>query len=385
MPLLDLETFATDRQLTLALPVPSRHDSILSYAARTGNLAVVEQLIEHGVAADVDDCCFCESAPVLLACAYGHLDVVRYLIGKGACIGPKSSRGYYDNRHTPEYTLSGFSLACEGGHLDVVRYLYELCGEDVNQSAQPGSDAGTHGSIGHKECGMNTNASGEPEPCDSNCEHHDRSRTAGPPVFAAIEAHALEVLVYLCDRGATLPPDTLEHAYKSGCVDVVEYLQRVHKLQPSGPELIPVAESGHIGLLETCLTSGDIDVVWLGKAFFCACRCAYVPGYIPVLGVLLAHGADVNAMGAPDENYGDEGSALFEAAQGGGADAHNLVEWLCAHGADFEYEHHDQVGGTALEAACDRGYDKVVRVLLRVIPQPRIFITLDSLSRLGVS
>ena len=77
---------------------------------KNGHLDVVKYLVERG--ADIHQY---EYALVLTA-EKGHLDIVKYLIAQGA------------NIHQYEYALV---LAAEKGHLDIVKYLVDHGANDV--------------------------------------------------------------------------------------------------------------------------------------------------------------------------------------------------------------------------------------------------------------
>ena len=65
------------------------------------------------------------SAPLWIACQYGHLDVVRVLLSVD---GIDPNRAKKDGQ-TP------LSRACQNGHVDVVRLLLALPGIDVEKGA----------------------------------------------------------------------------------------------------------------------------------------------------------------------------------------------------------------------------------------------------------
>lgn len=64
--------------------------------------------------------------PLWLACKYGHLDLVKFLIKKGVCVNQRNNNG-----ETPLY------IACYYGHLDVVKFLIHK-GVDINQANEYG-------------------------------------------------------------------------------------------------------------------------------------------------------------------------------------------------------------------------------------------------------
>ena len=92
--------------------LPMLRDKWLLAAAKEGQEAVVQQLLEEGAGVDTRE--FFERTSLLWAAAKGHLAVVRLLIEKGAEIDALD-----DIKQTP------LSWAAEEGHLAVVRLLIE--------------------------------------------------------------------------------------------------------------------------------------------------------------------------------------------------------------------------------------------------------------------
>ena len=78
-------------------------------SARTGNLAVVKLFVQAGMSVESSSL----GSPVLhRAAAYGHLEVVKYLVGQGASLTAKNDSGFLV-----------LHLAAPAGHLEVVKYL----------------------------------------------------------------------------------------------------------------------------------------------------------------------------------------------------------------------------------------------------------------------
>ena len=88
-------------------------DALLYHAARDGDLARVQALVEHGVDKDNIGGDY-DRTPLFIASWKGHLPVVRYLVEQGANMEKADQHGC-----NPVINAS-FS-----GHLGVVRYLLE--------------------------------------------------------------------------------------------------------------------------------------------------------------------------------------------------------------------------------------------------------------------
>ena len=95
----------------------------LYIAAQNGHLNVVKYLVKKG--ADVNKTTH-GNTPFIAAAARGHLDVVKYLVKKGADV----NKAYKDG-------ITPLMIAAQNGHLDVVKYLVKK-GADVNKADDNG-------------------------------------------------------------------------------------------------------------------------------------------------------------------------------------------------------------------------------------------------------
>jgi len=94
-------------------------ENIINIASREGNLDVIKFLVDKG--ADVNSKDKDGYAPLNRAALAGHLDIVKYLVNKGgADVNAKDEDG-----NTPLYYAAG------KGHLDIVKFLVNK-GADVN-------------------------------------------------------------------------------------------------------------------------------------------------------------------------------------------------------------------------------------------------------------
>jgi outer membrane protein assembly factor BamB len=105
-----------------AAQLPPAQEEALREAARQGDLARVTALVETGVAVDAPT--RYGATPLFYAAERGHLDIVRFLIARGASVHIEDS--FYGN--------SPLSRALAGGHFDVARYLIERGAEGAGRA-----------------------------------------------------------------------------------------------------------------------------------------------------------------------------------------------------------------------------------------------------------
>lgn len=96
----------------------------LFHAADGGHVNVVQYLVEKGAKVNQKDSI--GVTPIFLAAAKGHLKVIEFLVQKGAAVNIKEYRGY-----TPLH------LAVNYRHLDVIKVLVEN-GADISSKSQSG-------------------------------------------------------------------------------------------------------------------------------------------------------------------------------------------------------------------------------------------------------
>ena len=104
--------------------------SLLKMASGQGHLEVVKLLVACGAnpnddGADDDDPDpeSTRKAPLHMAAACGHTDVVRWLVREGGA----------DARQLDRNGCNAYHLGCVQGHTDVVRFMVEEVGLDVNE------------------------------------------------------------------------------------------------------------------------------------------------------------------------------------------------------------------------------------------------------------
>ncbi len=105
----------------------------LHQAVRVGDLKTVKKFIEEGVPVDKPDArlnsTIKDETPLMIACEKGNVEIVRYLISKGANVNAKDSLG-----GTP------IILATVKGHVEIVKILISK-GADVNAVDIDGNSA----------------------------------------------------------------------------------------------------------------------------------------------------------------------------------------------------------------------------------------------------
>lgn len=105
----------TNRKIKQAVFSTNPTDNKLFQAAALGDLKLIQQLTQNRPNVDV----VATGTPLMQAAYYGHLDVVKFLITKGANISANTPFG------TP------LIYAVKGGHLEIVKFFLEK-GVDVN-------------------------------------------------------------------------------------------------------------------------------------------------------------------------------------------------------------------------------------------------------------
>ncbi|KAH9101094.1 hypothetical protein Ae201684P_007282 [Aphanomyces euteiches] len=196
-------------------------------ATKNGHLDVVKYLLDKGAAVDIKEST--GWTPLQMASASGRLDVVKYLLDKGAALDTK-------NPACP------FHMACESGHLDVVKCLLDK-GTAIDEASHHGQTplylASKYGYLDVVKYLVEKGAAVDTKDIDG-----------WTPLHMACENGHFDIVKYLFDNGAAL--DTKSHhsqtplhkasasvalnaesqqgrtplhlASENGCVDIVKYL-----------------------------------------------------------------------------------------------------------------------------------------------------------------
>jgi len=118
------EIGGVERILALDRELVNKTDNLgrtpLQIACNFGRLDIVEFLLERG--ADIDEDTLFGGTPLQIACDSGKLDVVKFLLKNGADVNKAEN--------DPDTPLL---IACNNGHLDIVKLLLSKEGVDVNK------------------------------------------------------------------------------------------------------------------------------------------------------------------------------------------------------------------------------------------------------------
>ncbi|TYZ61591.1 hypothetical protein PybrP1_003467 [[Pythium] brassicae (nom. inval.)] len=279
----------------------------LYWAARKGHVAAAELLLARGADPEATGS---DWRPLHIACANDSVEVVALLLARGAQVNAAM-----------EFGITPLDFAASQGSPDVARLLLDA-GADVNNRDEKTATTPLHRAAIRGDWDLVTLLVGRGARVDA--ETFDRAT----PLFAAAEYGHLEVVQYLMDAD----PDWRQHS------------SPVHA----------VASNGHLDVLDHLVSAGvDVD---LTNAFDVTPLCAAVlSGKLPIMGYLLANGADVGHTMKDDRAF----TYLHFAAENGDEEA---VRLLAESGADVDAR--DEFGYTPLHIAAVHGAVTVVEALL---------------------
>ncbi|UCH92792.1 MAG: ankyrin repeat domain-containing protein [Candidatus Aminicenantes bacterium] len=258
----------------------------LHWAAEKGHLEVVEFLISKG--ADVNVKNVEDETPLHYASGYGHKDVVKLLVSKGAAVNEKTKRG-----NTP------LSYAAMRNQVDIIKFLIAK-GADVTVTTQNGFTLLHHSAWeGSKEMIEMLISKGIPADAQT-----DFGRT---PLQMAVLAGNLEAAKVLVAKGADVN----------------------HKGEEDWPPLYLAVKRGHKNLVPLLLESGASVDVKQEKTQQTPLHLAAMNGYGEIAAMLLDKGADPNAKDVKDR------TPLYYACRYGNKKA---AKTLISKGAEWNEE-----------------------------------------------
>ena len=306
-------------------------ETALMTAARTGAVEAVRVLLEHG--ADVSAVEQWRGQTALMwAAAEGHAAVVRELVARGAEVDARSSPPGDEADGERPGGFSAFLFAVRNGHLEAAQALADA-GANVDDTAPDGSSA----------------------------------------LVVAVDNRNYELAVWLLQRGADANADGVGWT----ALHTAVLAHRPHFRVV--PDPLPTGGVDSFGLLEALVTHGAdpnrpaarrvrlaqatsplFDTV--GSTPF---MLAAVAADVPVMRLLLAHGADpyVKTPAGSTALMAAAGAATYAwQSPGSEAEALEAVRLVLESGVDVNEA--DEAGNTALHGAANRGANSVVELLL---------------------
>jgi ankyrin repeat protein len=320
------------------------HLTALCIASYHGELEVVSELVNLGAGTEV--ACGEDGVTALMCAARsGRYEVVERLLQAGARVNAQSRGG-----RTALYEAAMMN------HVRVTGFLLEAGGDPnlfVETWGPPLCAAAAHGAI---KCAKLLLRKG------ANLEERYNGSTA---LHVAAVVNSTGMVKVLVKAGAEVDAvdakgrSALHLAAGQGNVAMVRYLKAagswLHTADNFGETILHFAVyAGNAQTVEEVLSWNAIDVSARGDMRATPLHVAAMRGFMKIAELLIAVGADVNAVmeGEPD---GDGGTVLRVAAI---RDTPELVELLLKAGAEVE------ASGEVLMEAARRGCVRAVKVLL---------------------
>ncbi|MBQ6617721.1 MAG: ankyrin repeat domain-containing protein [Thermoguttaceae bacterium] len=361
----------------------AREQSVLHFAANSGNLELVKYLVKMGANINARNA---KGGTALHNAAFsGNLELVKWLVAQGLDVNATyeietkrpdgtsqigdTVRQYY---RITVYTISVLDEAIINGHLEIVKYLY-------GKGARGVSDAALESDIANCNLEM-----------IKWLVEHGADINSKDILISAAQSGSLELVSWLVLKGANVNTQyplgsVLESAIASGNLELVQWLvTKGAAFKPNDDNstyLYSAADSGNQELVKWLVEKGaDIK----GETGSLVMLSFADNGNLEMVKWLVERGADVNASGGLSEEI----TALQLFAKRGNLE---MVKFLVEHGADINsksvlipamnsknkelvkylVEHGADVNDSVLKSAASSGNLEMVQYLQRLKENPK--------------
>lgn len=297
---------------------PQKYTGEFFIALRNGNIEFVQYFIENGY--DVNQIYYPDT-PLMAAAEYGQLDIVKYLISKGADV--------YVKNHNFE---SAIHRAIQGGQSGVIEFLFDKkYYNDINDVEI--SESGKTFSIAY-EAALNENIEFLEYLFKKGLHLNSKNKIN---IFrASFRNDNYKISKYIIDKSNNInvmhnDSSFLTLAILFGNFELVKYLIK------KGAN-VNLKDSLGGTPLQKAVTYYENDIAWY----------------------LIKHGANINAYSFRDYKQKKKSENILMIA----SFHHNidLVKYMIKHRVDVNYTNYD--GNTALHYACREGYLEIVKLLV---------------------
>ncbi|KAJ3123325.1 hypothetical protein HK098_002016 [Nowakowskiella sp. JEL0407] len=351
---LDLIRFIWNITTTIDARTPENDAMILRIAARLGNLEVLRWLIEK---AHLDICCD-RNAVICEAAAFGFLEIVKYLVERGAdiharwetCARKSAANGHFELlkwlgkmganvRELDDYALAAASA---NGQYEIVQWLVEDCGANIHaRDDAPVRNAAANGNLeivaylfkkGANLRALNDEAirkatlSGNFDLTLWLMLNGCNFRANDDEAFInACKSGNTKLAMYLINSGADIFADrgvALRSAATGGHLELVKilYSQGLTQKTHLDGAVKDASRNGHLLVVKWLYEHAKVDIRADNDA---PIRCAAVTGNLELVEWLYTVGADIRA---------NSDHAIRRAAKLGHL---KLLRWLYQYGGDI--------------------------------------------------
>jgi ankyrin repeat protein len=239
-------------------------------AAYSGDLQEIKKLVQNGVDVNTQD--KYGNSALMQASKYSYLDVVKYLVQKGA------------------HTKNALQEAAYHGHFEIVKYLVKN-GVDADEGVQNAVTQGHTDMVKYLlEKGAKVNAK-------RNDASVNSIKAGTTLLIDAAEKGHTDIVKYLIAKGADVNAQdnkkktALIKAASEGHLDVIKVLME------KGADIHAKDKDGNTPLMSICFTiayqTNNIDIMAYGGDLSPIQNLE--PKYLAVVQYLVEHGADINA------------------------------------------------------------------------------------------